>query len=299
VLTAVAAFAPAKVNLYLHVVGRRADGLHLLDSLVAFADIGDCVRAAQSAVLSLAVSGPEAGPITGLGEDNLVLRAARLLAGHGAIAAGAALQLDKQLPVAAGLGGGSSDAAAALRALASLWRVPIPEQELLALAAGLGADVPACLNAGPVWVGGIGERLVPAPALPPVGIVLANPRKPLPTAAVFGARRGPFSDTGRFEPMPREAAALAQMLTRRRNDLTEPAMTLVPEIRTVLGRLAALPGALLSRMSGSGASCFALFEDRAAAIRAWRLLAAAEPGWWCAAGTLGAAPQQFSRQFSG
>jgi len=283
---AVTAFAAAKVNLYLHVSGRRADGYHLLDSLVAFADIGDRVTAAPAARLSLTVDGPEAGSLAGLGEDNLVLRAARLLADHAGVGAGAALVLEKNLPVAAGIGGGSSDAAAALRALGALWRVSIGEEALRTLGMRLGADVPACLRGCAVWVGGVGEWIEPAAVLPEAGIVLANPRKELPTAAVFSAWSGASGHAGRFAPMPADAVELARALMTRRNDLTEAATALVPEIAAVLARLARLPGALIARMSGSGATCFALFCDRTTAERAGAMLAAAEPLWWCAAGAL-------------
>jgi 4-diphosphocytidyl-2-C-methyl-D-erythritol kinase len=279
------AFAPAKLNLYLHVTGRRADGYHLLDSLVAFADIGDEVTAAPAAHFSLTVGGPEAAALDDLGEDNLVMRAARRFAAHCGSEAGAALRLEKRLPVASGIGGGSSDAAAAVRALAALWGAPLDAGAAVALAA-LGADMPACLAAAPVWVGGIGEELSPAVGLPEAGIVLANPRRPLPTAAVFRARIGPFSPHGRFAPMPNDAAGLAAALAARRNDLTEAAGRLVPEIGAVLDRLAHLPGSLLARMSGSGATCFALFDTPAGALRARQELAAAEPGWWSAAGRL-------------
>ena len=284
---AVTAFAPAKINLYLHVLGRRPDGYHQVDSLVAFADIGDRVTAAPADALSLRISGPRAPAIAGLGEDNLVLRAARGFARRAAIAAGAALYLDKHLPVAAGVGGGSGDAAAALRALGALWRQP-GDDTAMAVAAELGADVPACLLGCPLWVGGIGERLDRA-TLPAVGIVLANPRRPLPTAAVFAARRGPFGAPARFDP-PGDAAGLARLLALRQNELTEAALKFVPEIGAVLARLALLPGALLARMSGSGATCYALFADRAAAIGAGRRLAASNPGWWTAAGALMAGP---------
>ena len=199
---AVAAFAPAKVNLYLHLVGRRPDGYHLVDSLVAFADVGDRITARSSASLTLKIDGPEATSLAGLGENNLMLRAARLLADHAGIAARAALHLEKNLPVAAGIGGGSSDAAAALRALCALWQVSVGDEDLRRLGVSLGADVPACLHAGVAWVGSIGERVEPALPLPPVGIVLANPRIALPTAAVFAARRGSFGDPGRFVSMP-------------------------------------------------------------------------------------------------
>ena len=293
----VSAFAPAKINLYLHIVGRRADGYHLLGSLIAFADIGDWVTAAPAPSLSLALGGPEAGAIAALGENNLVLRAARLLAGEAAAKAqgaapfeaaafGAALTLDKRLPAASGIGGGSSDAAATLRALDRLWHRPLDPAALAALALTLGADTPACLAARPVWVGGIGERIEDAAGLPPAGIVLANPRRTLPTADVFAARRGAFGLAGRFDPMPLDAAGLAAVLRDRRNDLTDAALTVLPDIAPVLERLARLPGALLARMSGSGATCFALFSDRAAALAAGALIARAEPAWWSAAGAL-------------
>jgi 4-diphosphocytidyl-2-C-methyl-D-erythritol kinase len=285
---AVTAFAPAKVNLYLHLTGRRADGYHLLDSLVAFADIGDRVTARPAPALSLEVIGPEAASLADEGGDNLVLRAARLLAEHAGIgAAGAALHLEKNLPVAAGVGGGSSDAAAAMRALCALWRVAIDEASLAELGAQFGADVPACLYARAAWVGGIGERIEPAPDLPQAGIVLANPRRKLPTAAVFRARRGLLGGAvERLAPMPLDAAGLARALVLRRNDLTAAAIALVPEIDAVLTALARLPGALIARMSGSGATCFALFADRAAAERACVGLAAEKPSWWCTAGAL-------------
>jgi 4-diphosphocytidyl-2-C-methyl-D-erythritol kinase len=280
----VAAFAPAKVNLYLHVTGRRDDGYHLLDSLVAFADIGDRLRAEPATSLSLSVDGPEAADLAAVGNDNLVLRAARLLADRAGITAGAALYLDKHLPVAAGIGGGSSDAAATLHALQRLWRISLEDEALCALGAKLGADVPACLYGRAVWVGGIGERLEPAGPLAQAGILLVNPRAALPTAAVFAARRGPFGDVGRFAPMPGDTPGLARALAWRRNDLTEAAIGLVPEIAAVLARLGRLPGSLLARMSGAGATCFALFSDRAGAEEARTMVAAAEPRWWCAAG---------------
>jgi 4-diphosphocytidyl-2-C-methyl-D-erythritol kinase len=280
----VAAFAPAKVNLYLHIVGKRLDGYHLVDSLVAFADVGDRITVQSSASLTLKIDGPEAASLAGLGENNLMLRAARLLADHAGIAVRAALHLQKNLPVAAGIGGGSSDAAAALRALCALWQISMGEEDLRRLSVRLGADVPVCLHAGPAWIGGIGEQIEPAPLLPPVGIVLANPRVALPTAAVFAARHGSFGDPGRFASMQQDAVGLAHALESRRNDLTDAAITLAPEIGAVLTALARLPGALIARMSGSGATCFALFTDRTAAERARAELAAAEPGWWSAAG---------------
>jgi 4-diphosphocytidyl-2-C-methyl-D-erythritol kinase len=255
----------------------------LLDSLVAFADIGDTVTAEPAETLSLTVRGPEAAGLRNLGEGNLVLRAARRLAAHYRIAPGAALTLDKHLPVASGIGGGSSDAAATLRALAGLWQRSLDDIEAFALE--LGADVPACFARCPVWVGGVGERLEPAPPLPPLGVVLANPRLELPTADVFRARRGGFS-----QQAPRidisAPDALFALLPRCCNDLTDAAVSLVPEIAAVLDRLAGLPDARLTRMSGSGATCFALFDDRETASRAAAVLAEAEPRWWVRAGAL-------------
>jgi 4-diphosphocytidyl-2-C-methyl-D-erythritol kinase len=285
---AITVFAPAKINLYLHVVGRRADGYHLLDSLIAFADIGDRITAAPAATLSLTVGGPEADALDGLGGDNLVLRAARHLQTRDGVSAGAALHLDKHLPAASGIGGGSSDAAATLRALAALWDRPLDPAApaTAAWAAVLGADVPACLAATPLRVGGIGEILDPAGPLPAMGIVLANPRRPLPTAAVFRARQAGLGPATKAAAIPRDPAAFATMLAECRNDLTEAAIGLVPEIAAVLDRLEHLRAVLLARMSGSGATCFALFADRDTAARAGAALAAAEPGWWVRAGTL-------------
>lgn len=283
---AVRAFAPAKVNLYLHVIGRRADGYHQLDSLIAFADIGDRLVAAPAAALSLDIGGPHAADLGEPAESNLVLRAARRLAEAAGIAPTAALYLEKNLPVAAGIGGGSSDAAATLAALTRLWRLPFDRASLARIGGELGADVPVCIYRRPAWVSGIGERVEPTAGLPPAGIVLANPRRPLPTAAVFAARGGPFSAPDRFDAMPNDAAGLTAALSRRRNDLSGPATSLVPEISAVLDRLSRLPGALIARLSGSGATCFALFADRAAARRAATVLTACEPGWWIAAGRL-------------
>jgi len=283
---ALTAFAPAKVNLYLHLIGRRPDGYHLLNSLVAFADIGDRITAEHATTLSLEISGPEADGLADLGQGNLVLRAARMLADHTGTARGAALHLEKNLPVAAGIGGGSSDAAAVLRVLAALWQLSIGEEALRGLGLRLGADLPACLYGRAAWLGGVGERIEPAPDLPETGILLANPRKELSTVAAFAARTGPFCEAGWFAPMPKDAAGLARALMARRNDLTDAAISLVPEIGAVLARLARLPGALIARMSGSGATCFALFSDRNAAEKARMALAATEPQWWCAAGGL-------------
>ena len=278
--------AHAKLNLYLHVLGRRADGYHLLDSLVAFADIGDRVAVTPASKLSLAIEGPFAAALAGDPRDNLMWRAAEALARRIGRDPGTVLRLEKNLPVASGIGGGSSDAAATLRALAALWQAPLEEAALAELGATLGADVPACLAARPCWLGGIGEAVAPAPALPRTGLVLANPGIALPTPAVFKARQGAFSEAARFSTAPADAAALASLLAERRNDLTAAAIGEAPAIAEVLERLAALPGALLARMSGSGATCFALFATENAAAAAAERLRAAAPRWWIAAGRL-------------
>ncbi len=286
--------APAKLNLYLHVTGRRPDGYHELDSLVAFADVHDSVAAGPGDGLALSVTGPFAADLVDGAEptgqagraDNLVLRAARLLAEAAGVPALAALRLTKRLPVASGIGGGSADAAAALKALVRLWRLDLPDDRLQAVARALGADVPVCLAGRAAFMGGVGERLEPAPALPRAGVLLVNPGVALETPPVFKARTGPFSAPDRFGEAPADAAALAALLARRRNDLTAAAVGLVPEIGAVLTALEALPSCRIARMSGSGATCFGLFDERDAAARAATELAADERGWWIAPGGL-------------
>jgi len=270
--------APAKLNLYLHVVGRRADGYHLLDSLVAFTEHGDVVRATPAPRLGLRLDGPFAEGLDG-GADNLALKAAAALQARTG-AAGAALVLTKNLPVAAGLGGGSADAAATLRALSRLWHADPGEAALLEIAATLGADVPVCVRGVPAYFGGIGDELAAAPRLPPAGIVLVHPRIPLPTAQVFAARRGPFSAPARLSEGPRDAAGLAALLARRRNDLEPAARELVPAIATVLEALGASPGCRLARMAGSGATCFGIYDNPVAAAAAVGWLGARERAWW-------------------
>jgi 4-diphosphocytidyl-2-C-methyl-D-erythritol kinase len=269
-----AELAAAKVNLALHVTGRRPDGLHLLDSLVVFPRLGDRLEAEPAAGLSLAIDGPFAQEL-GAGSDNLVLRAAALLRPAGR---GAALRLTKSLPVASGIGGGSADAAAALRLLARLWQVRLPAPEAVLR---LGADVPACLAGRPCRMSGVGERLEPV-ALPAFWLVLANPGAPLATAAVFaglGARANPALS----EPAWADLDALVAWLAAQRNDLEPAAVALAPAIAETLAALGAQPGCRLARMSGSGATCFALFADEAPALAAADALRRARPGWWVAA----------------
>jgi len=282
---AVRAIAAAKVNLYLHVTGRRDDGYHLLDSLVAFAGIGDALEARPAADLSLTVEGPFAQTLSA-DENNLALRAARALKDASGATTGARIVLQKNLPVASGIGGGSADAAATIRALMRLWNVRPDEARLGALALSLGADVPVCLKGRAVFMGGIGEDLTPAPALPAASIVLANPGLPVATPEVFRRRQGAFSPPARFSETPRDAAALAELLRTRRNDLEAPARALCPAVGEVLDALARRPGALIARMSGSGATCFALFDGPGPAAEAALALGRAHPGWWVRAGAL-------------
>jgi 4-diphosphocytidyl-2-C-methyl-D-erythritol kinase len=279
----VAVLARAKVNLYLHVLGRRPDGYHLLDSLVVFADVGDRIEVASAESLRLAIDGPFAAEVPA-GDDNLVLRAARALAQ--AVGRPAAIRLTKSLPVASGIGGGSADAAATLRALVRLWRLDIDGERLRRLALALGADVPMCLRGRPAFVGGIGERIEEVPDLPACALLLVNPRVVLPTPRGFARRGGPFSQPGRFGTRAADARALVAKIADRRNDLTEAAIGLVPAIASVLDALRATPGVLLARMSGSGATCFGLCEDEAAAVSGARALAERHPQWWITAASV-------------
>ncbi|MDF1749259.1 MAG: 4-(cytidine 5'-diphospho)-2-C-methyl-D-erythritol kinase [Alphaproteobacteria bacterium] len=277
------ALAPAKVNLSLRITGRRNDGYHLLDSLVAFTDFGDQIEVSEAEGLTLIVQGPFADAVPH-DKSNLVLKAAQSLAQAAGIEAHAQITLTKTLPAAGGIGGGSADAAAVLRLLIQHWSLSLAMEDLNKLALLLGADVPVCLNNRPCRMTGIGEDLSPLPPLPPVGIVLINPGHPCETPAVFQARTGPFSDkASAFEP-GRSAQSLAQALQADPNDLTEAAMQICPSIRQVLKHLASSPGILLARMSGSGATCFGLYDTAAQAQNAATDLA--HPGWWVAAGSL-------------
>ncbi|MBS0537760.1 MAG: 4-(cytidine 5'-diphospho)-2-C-methyl-D-erythritol kinase [Proteobacteria bacterium] len=276
--------ARAKVNLWLNVVGRRADGYHLLDSLVAFADLADTLEASPSDGLTLTVDGPGAATLANE-PDNLVLRAARKLADRAGVAPRAALRLTKNIPIAAGLGGGSADAAAALLALSDLWRLALPVEELFDLAGSLGADVPMCLAGRPAIASGVGERLDPAPPLPAWAILLVNPGAALSTPEVFAARTGDFSPVRSLVTPWSDLAGFIEALALRGNDLTAPAVKLRPVVGEVLDFLKGTAGVRHVAMSGSGATCFALYANDAEAQAAAKALPAA---WWRHAGTLAA-----------
>ena len=275
--------APAKVNLYLHVVGRRPDGYHLLDSLAVFANVRDEITYAAAETLELRLTGPF-GAALEVEPNNLVLRAAEALAAAAGIRPTGLLTLDKRLPIASGIGGGSADAAAALRLLSRVWAIDPRAVDVPQIAARLGADIPVCVLGRPSRMGGVGERLTEAPILPPSGILLVNPGIPLATVAVFGARHGGYSAEARLPDRWHDAASMAADLAATRNDLEAAAISLVPDIQTVSRAIGATPGCLLARMSGSGATCFGLFatgeEAEAAAAHV------ARAGWWCWGGWL-------------
>ena len=275
--------ASAKINLFLHVGDKRADGFHPVQSLAVFTDLGDELAMETASGLSLTIDGPFAKGLDGE-SDNLVLRAANSLLGKRALdSQGAKLTLTKNLPVASGIGGGSADAAAALRGLRQLWSVAKDDVTLRDIAAGLGSDIPACLLSRPCFMEGRGEILRIVESMPRVPMLLVNPCVPVPTREVFAALkdrsgvdmalpRGRFSDT----------ADLLRFLETTRNDLEEPARRIQPVIGEVLRALCDLPGALFARMSGSGATCFGIFADDDCCVRAAALLKNAHPGWWIA-----------------
>jgi 4-diphosphocytidyl-2-C-methyl-D-erythritol kinase len=272
-------FAPAKVNLALHVVGRRPDGYHELDTLVAFADVGDRIRVRTADALTLSVSGPFSAHAPA-GEDNLVLKAARLLTARCNAPGGAAIELEKHLPAGAGFGGGSADAAAALHALNRLWGLGLPGESLAELGEALGADVPMCVAGRTLRARGRGEALTLVEGWPALPLVLVWPGEPVSTAAVFAA-------LARWEnpplppfPAPAGLVAAAEWLSGCRNDLEEPAAALAPAIGAALEGLRETEGCLLARMSGSGSGCFGLYGDSSAAAVAAASLRTAAHGWW-------------------
>lgn len=277
---AVAETAPAKINLCLHVTGRRLDGYHLLDSLVVFADVADRVFATSAHGLSLVVAGPEGAGLQAE-PDNLVLRAARTMGVENA-----ALILDKHLPVASGIGGGSADAAAALRALARLTGLPLPTAEEVL---HLGADVPVCLSGRPARMTGIGEHVRSLPPLPPLACVLVNPRLPVPTPQVFAALK--TRENPPLPDVPASSFATAEgfagwLASNSRNDLVAAAREVAPILTDVQAVLEATPGCLLARMSGSGGTHFALYATALAARTASEALRAAHPFWWIETGRI-------------
>jgi 4-diphosphocytidyl-2-C-methyl-D-erythritol kinase len=269
--------APAKINLFLHVGERRDDGFHPLQSLAVFTALGDELSFAPAAGLSLKLEGPFAPELTDE-TDNLVLRAANALGGKSA-----AITLTKNLPVASGVGGGSADAAAVLRGLPRLGTPAPDEAKLLEIAAGLGSDIPVCLAGVPAFMEGRGEILRAVESMPRLALLLVHPGVAVSTRDVFAGLQkrsgvGMTLPKGHF----RDTADLLRFLEATANDLEAPARILAPVIGEVLTALAAMPGALFTRMSGSGATCFGIFADDASCARAAKMLGAAHPGWWVA-----------------
>ena len=270
--------ARAKINLFLHVGERRSDGYHPLQSLAVFTDLADSLTAEKADALSLDVTGPFAAALA-KEADNLVLKAARALSPD----QGAKLSLAKNLPVASGIGGGSADAAAALRLLNRVWGLNRDDAALAAIAAGLGSDVPVCLASRPSWMEGRGEILTDLSCLPHLPLLLVNPGVAVSTREVFA---GLERRSGAAMKLPsggfRDMADLLRFLDSTRNDLEAPARKIQPVIGEVLKSLLSLPGALFARMSGSGATCFGIFPDDESCGRAAALLAGAHPNWWVA-----------------
>jgi len=286
-----AELAPAKINLTLHVTGRRADAYHDIESLVAFAAVGDTLTFALGHGLALVVRGPTAAA-SGAISDNLVLKAARHLSDCIEGLKLGRFVLSKRLPVAAGVGGGSADAAAALRLLARANHIALDDSRLMAAARATGADVPVCLDPRPRLMRGIGDILSDPLELPPLPAVLVNPGVGVPTKDVFAALQfNPAKSASASAPLPlawrgRDFAALVEALLRDRNDLEAPAIALQPVIADVLDDLRASTACRLARMSGSGATCFGLFDSSRAAIVAARSLRTEHPEWWVRATTL-------------
>jgi len=280
-VTPISEFAPAKINLTLHVLGKRDDGYHLLESLVVFADTGDTLKVEAAGDLSFHVTGPNAAALADTPEaDNLVLKAARLLdAGAGR---GARITLDKHLPVAAGIGGGSADCAAALRALNTLWGLGHDRAALGALGLQLGADVPVCVQAPrPCVMSGIGEKISRAPAMPDLWCVLVNPGVPVATGPVFKALNAQPTSTQSDTFWPggfSDAKAAARFMMTCRNDLETPARNMEPDVGGTIRAIAATNSCLMARMSGSGATCFGLYADEETATDAAAALK--RDGWW-------------------
>lgn len=280
--------APAKINLYLHVTGKRADGYHTLDSLVVFATsdaAADHISITPAPHYSLTISGPYGAALQKDDpQKNLITKALSCAAAALGKDLHLAVTLDKRLPVASGIGGGSADAAAALRAAAHLWAISPDHPALLDAARKTGADVPACLFNAPCYFGGVGDIITPVEKLPPFHLVLVNPHKALATADVFKARNGAFTVPARLDQMPDSAQNFAHELKKRRNDLQAPAITLCPSIRAVVAALEQQGGCLLARLSGSGATCFGIFADTHDAQKAATALSKNEPDWWVARG---------------
>ena len=275
--TLIREFAPAKVNLYLHVTGKRDDGYHLLDSLVMFADVGDYIDISSADDLSLVHAGPF-GDVLPDPSNNLIMRAATALQDMCGFTKGAHITLNKNLPVASGIGGGSADAAAAIRGLCGLWNIDVASEAIMDLALSLGADVPVCLRGQSTIMRGIGENFTDLNPCPSVHAILVNPGVGVSTPSVFKARIGEFSAPFNWNEL--DHPSFIERLHQTQNDLESAAISLSPVIAQVLDVLSNMEQVKLVRMSGSGATCFALFDDAHSAQTAAISLQKDYPDWW-------------------
>ena len=274
--------APAKINLFMHITGKRTDDFHLLESLTVFAECGDRVSVQPSDTFSLSISGPFSNGLAANDPDNLVLRAANQLARKFDRRGGAEIHLDKNLPVSSGIGGGSADAAATLRALEMMWNLGTDAGCLADIGLALGADVPVCLYGEPALMSGIGETVEPVSRLPDCSLVLVNAGEPVSTPEVFAQRTGDFSPSGSW-PLTTSYKDFVAALAARRNDLSDAAIDVAPSIGEALGGLGQSAGCDLARLSGSGGTCFGLYRDMAAARSAAAEISERNPHWWVVA----------------
>ena len=271
---------PAKVNLFLHVCGRRDDGFHLLESLVGFTEFCDRLSVSSADDFIVSGEGPFAKDLPKNPDSNLVLMAARALKKEAGVTQSAKIAIEKNIPVSAGIGGGSANAAGTLRSLAELWELKYDLQRLAQVAKEIGSDIPVCVYSVPAIVEGSGEKVAPQNALPACGVVLVNAADPLPTESVFSARSGayrkslPWVEISSFDQLVSE-------LTLRRNDLLETASVLSPIINDVLKTLSETQHCRYFQMSGSGGTCFGLYPSQQLAAEAARSISERNPNWWC------------------
>ncbi|MGH1456621.1 MAG: 4-(cytidine 5'-diphospho)-2-C-methyl-D-erythritol kinase [Alphaproteobacteria bacterium] len=288
----ISVFAPAKINMFLHITGKKSNGYHILDSLVCFADIGDKITIQEADSFSFHVTGEFSDAFSkqhkapNIDCENLVVKAARRLAQITEKPLNMRITLEKNLPLAAGLGGGSSDAASTLWGLQEFWRISRQEEYLLPLMTNLGADVPVCLHCAPSIMRGIGDELSPAPDLPEIPILLVNPMMNCPTQNVFLHYTPQFKTNTQWPSTFRTSLDFVTALKDTENDLYDAALQAVPEIENIIHTINVQKDCLISRMSGSGASCFGLFETIESAKKAKEVILQDNPDWWAQTGWL-------------
>ncbi len=274
--------APAKINLYLHITGKRTDGLHELESLIVFAETCDVISFRPSKTLSLEISGPQANQLKEQDSKNIILKAVESMSSliDSNVDVGVEIHLQKFLPIAAGIGGGSADAAATLRALKILWNVSLSDNQLMNLAYSLGSDVPVCILGTSAYLAGVGEKVTPVESIPKIPLLLVNPKIPLPTSLVFNSWKGSNSTLNPIVSFSGSVSKLVAELRDRRNDLEDPARSLVPQIDEVICEIQSQRGCELARMSGSGATCFGIFLKQEDLTIAASRIKMSHPNWW-------------------